>query len=123
MESQEKAKMRLEVILKVRSGLMTATEGALKLGVSRKTYYEWEERALSGMITALTDREGGRPAQPVDPEKEAMKKEIFEMKLELELREKAMILQKFLDDYEQQQKQLSSGSDMSAKKKSNRKKK
>lgn len=33
---------RAEVILKVQSGELTATEGAAMLKVSRKTYYEWE---------------------------------------------------------------------------------
>ena len=117
MESSEKAKKRLEVILKVQSGHLTATAGAEQLGVSRKTYYEWEARALAGMMEALTDREGGRPSKPIDSEKESMKQQIEEMKLELELRAKAKVLQKFLDDYELRQKSPSPGSGTSAKKK------
>jgi transposase len=35
------ARQRALVILQVRSGALTAKEGAKLLGVSRKTYYEW----------------------------------------------------------------------------------
>jgi hypothetical protein len=45
--TQEKARLRAEVIMKVRCGLMTAQQAAEQLGVSRKTYYQWEERGLS----------------------------------------------------------------------------
>jgi len=42
---QKLARERALVILRVRSGVLTAKQGAQELGVSRKTYYEWEERA------------------------------------------------------------------------------
>jgi transposase len=42
----ELARKRAAVIFAVRSGRITAEEGAKQLGVSRKTYYEWERRAL-----------------------------------------------------------------------------
>ena len=43
MEQEKKlARERASIILQVRSVALTATEGAERLGVSRKTYYEWE---------------------------------------------------------------------------------
>ena len=60
---------RQRVILDVLAERMNVTQAALELGVSRKTFYEWQERALSAMRAALRDRPGGRPPQPVDPEK------------------------------------------------------
>ena len=54
----------LQTIMQVRAGTLTATAAALQLGVSRKTYYEWEARALSGMLAALT------PSQPVRPQRD-----------------------------------------------------
>ena len=57
------------MILDVLAQRMTVTQAAVELGVSRKTFYEWQERALSAMRSALRDRPGGRPPQPVDPEK------------------------------------------------------
>ena len=44
-KEQKLARERALVILQVRSGALTAKEGAKLLGVSRKTYYEWEEKS------------------------------------------------------------------------------
>jgi len=71
-EEDAKARERQRVILEVLSGRMTATEAAGTLRVSRKTYYEWQDRGLSAMHQALMDRPGGRPPKPVDPEKERL---------------------------------------------------
>ena len=121
METSEKARQRMEVILQVQAGQLKATEGAEALGVARKTYYEWEHRALEGMLTALTDRDGGRPVKPHDPEKEALQNEVEDLKIRLELAEKAQILQKMLDDFERQQKSPSPDSGITGKKKKKRK--
>ncbi len=40
-KEQKLARERALVILQVRSGALTAKEGAQLLGISRKTYYEW----------------------------------------------------------------------------------
>jgi transposase len=53
MPATRSARLRAELILKVRTGQMTATAAAAALGVSRKTYYEWEVRGLRGMLRAL----------------------------------------------------------------------
>ena len=39
--TQQMARLRAELIMKVRCGLMTAAEAARQLGVSRKTFYKW----------------------------------------------------------------------------------
>jgi len=67
-EKETKARERARIILEVRSGKMTATDGAHLLGVSRQRFYEWEDRALSAMTEALQDREAGRPEKPVEPQ-------------------------------------------------------
>ena len=86
-EQETQARRRAELIVQVQSGLITATEAARQLGVSRKTYYEWEHRALSGMMGALQNKEGGRPSRPVDPEKETLKKRVEEMEAQERVRE------------------------------------
>jgi transposase len=63
---------RQRLILNVLADRMSVTEAARELGVSRKTFYEWQERALSAMRSALRDRPGGRPSKPADPEKERL---------------------------------------------------
>lgn len=73
-EQDPKAEERMRVILDHLAGKLTATQAALDLGISRKTFYEWLERGKEAMRSALMDRPGGRPLNPVDPEKERLQK-------------------------------------------------
>jgi hypothetical protein len=74
------------VILQVRSGRITATEAALLLGISRKTYYQWEQRALSGMLAGLENRSPGRPLAPKpDPETLRLKQQVAELENRLKV--------------------------------------
>ena len=86
---QQTARLRAEVIMKVRCGLLTAQQAAEHLGVSRKTYYKWEERGLAGLLSSLADQTSGRPSQPVDSERQAL-----ERQLELAHRECAILQHK-----------------------------
>lgn len=74
---------RADMILKVQAGEITASQAAAQLGMSRKTYYKWEKRALSAMLDGLVERETGRPTTPPDPEKEKLKTRIKELEREL----------------------------------------
>ena len=67
---------RRRAILDVLAERMSATQAALELGVSRKTFYEWQVRVLAAIREALRDRPGGRPLKPVDPEKERLAAEL-----------------------------------------------
>ena len=64
-----KAQQRALLIMQVQAGVITATEAARQLGISRKTYYQWEARALKGLLEAVTQQPPGRPRQP-DPAEE-----------------------------------------------------
>jgi transposase len=86
-EEKRLARRRAELIVQVRSGLLTATEAARQLGVSRKTYYQWEQRALSGMVEALQAKTGGRPCRPRDPQREQMQKRMSELEAQERMRE------------------------------------
>jgi len=82
-EQESKAKLVAEMVLKVRNGELSAKKAASMLGMSRKTYYKWERRALRGMLEALAERQVGRPAMPPeDPEKLALKEELEQLKVE-----------------------------------------
>jgi len=96
----ELARKRAEVIFAVRSGQITAEEGARRLGVSRKTYYEWENRALEAMTGALEDRAPGRPATPVDEEKERLQNEIAALQNDLFVAKKTVEVRDMLHAYE-----------------------
>ena len=98
---ETKARQRAEIIMKVRSGLLTATEGAAALGISRKTYYKWENRALDAMLDGLEDRETGRPELPGPLQNEIdLNKKIEELHRENELLEKKIELQKMMNKFE-----------------------
>ena len=99
-EEKRLARERAAVILEVRSGRLTATEGAERLGVSRKTYYEWEDRALKGMAQALENHFPGRPPIPVDPEKEELQREVQDLKKKLLLAEQTIEVKDLLTAYD-----------------------
>jgi transposase len=101
MKKKKVARQRALVILQVRSGVLTAKEGAKLLGVSRKTYYEWEERALRAMSLALENRSVGRPPVPVDEEKETLRERVQELEKKLDLAEKTIEVKELLAAYEE----------------------
>ena len=100
-KNKKLARQRALVILQVRSGALTAKEGAKLLGVSRKTYYEWEEKLLKAMALALENRPSGRPPLPLDPEKETLRERIRELEKKLELAEKTIEVKELLEVYEE----------------------
>src|SRR5512137_1961918 len=100
-EEQKLARERVLVILRVRSAAMTAKQGAQALGVSRKTYYEWEERALKAMALALENRVAGRPPASMDEEKERLRERIRELEKKLDLAEKTIEVKELLAAYEE----------------------
>jgi transposase len=95
--AQDKAQQRATVIMQVRAGQITATEAARILGVSRKTYYEWERRGLEGMLAELADQPPGRPMTESDPEKEALKAQLRQAEAKLEEARQVKELREILD--------------------------
>lgn len=95
------ARQRALVILQVQGGTLTAKQGSQLLGVSRKTYYEWEEKSLKAMALALENRPPGRPPALMDPEKEALRERIQELEKKLDLAEKTIEVKELLGTYEE----------------------
>src|SRR4030043_1748289 len=95
------ARERALVILQVRSGALTAKEGAKRLGGSRKTYYEWEEKSLRAMALALENRPAGRPPVPIDEEKETLRERVRELGKRVDLAEKTIEVKELLAAYEE----------------------
>lgn len=98
-----------------------AEEGAHRLGVSRKTYYEWERRALEAMTGALEDRAPGRPGTPRDEEKKRFQEKITELENKLFVAEKTVEVRDMLHAYELHNAKTKKG--MSEEKKQKRRKK
>jgi transposase len=82
---KDKARQRASVILQVRSGQISASEGARLLGISRKTYYQWEKRALRGMLQQLEEQAPGRPRKQTDPKAGAIRKKIAQLEAQLKV--------------------------------------
>lgn len=118
-----RARERAAVIFAVRSGQITAEEGARRLGVSRKTYYEWERRALQAITEALEDRAPGRPNTPRDEEKERLQNEITLLQNKLFVAEKTVEVRDMLHAYELHNARAKKGSGESLEKKPKQRKK
>jgi len=95
-DPQALARQRAQLIMQVRSGVVTAEAAARQLGISRKTYYKWERRALAAMVEALGNRGQGRPPQPSDPEKEALRRQTAELQARLTVLEQTARLRQVL---------------------------
>ncbi len=96
-QDQQQARMRAQLIVQVQSGLLSASQAAVKLGVSRKTYYKWEKRALAGMVQALTQKEVGRPSSPIDLEKQKLKLQNQELQQRLTSIEQSQKIRQLLE--------------------------
>ena len=110
-ERREDARKRLLVIMQVINGEITATKGAGLLGMSRRTYYKWEERFIESMLNSMEDRDPGRPSLAVDVEKEAMEKQlkdqadqILALRMGIRVRDEMMKMPEFLEMTENSKK-------------------
>ena len=94
---QALARQRAQLIMQVRSGLLSAQQAARQLGISRKTYYKWERRALAAMVEALGNREQGRSPRPTDPEKEVLQHQTEELQAKLQVLEQTARIRQALE--------------------------
>lgn len=101
-KDKERARLRAAVVFAVRSGQITAEEGARRLGISRKTYYEWESRALQAMTEAMETKSPGRPNTPHDAEKQRLQEQVTELQKKLFVAEKTVEVRDMLHAYELQ---------------------
>ena len=94
-----KARQRAEVIFKVRSGQMTATDAAQTLGISRQQYYQWEQRALQALLSSLENQPTGRPKTPTDPEKEKLQRRVQQLEQQVQQQEQREQLRQLLNQW------------------------
>ncbi len=98
MEEDIKARQRMQVIVEHLAGRMNATQAAQALGVSRKTFYEWLERARAAMSEALRDRAGGRPGKPEDAQKAQLQAELESLKKDRQVLEARLMLKDVIQE-------------------------
>jgi hypothetical protein len=70
---------RASLILQVRSGQLTATQAAQRLGISRQRYYLWERRALKALLSAVQDRPTGRPRRKANPKTQKLQRRVKDL--------------------------------------------
>ena len=93
---QHQARLRAELIMKVRCGLITASEAAKQLGVSRKTFYKWEQRGLNALLDHVTDQASGRRPNPSDDRCQSLEKQLAEANRQIDLLNHKMALKDVL---------------------------
>ena len=76
----------------MRCGLMSASQAAAELGVSRKTYYKWEQRGLTALLNGLSDQVPGRPEKPDTTVAQNLERQLDDLKRENQLLEQKMAL-------------------------------
>lgn len=110
--SRQTARLRAELIMKVRCGLLTARQAADRLGVSRKTFYKWEQRGLSALLDSVTDQPPGRPSLAQDEYRQWLEKQLQDANRQIDLLNHKMALKDVLMELELPQ----TGSDQAKKK-------
>ena len=96
MPNQQTARLRAEMIMKVRCGLLTVRQAASRMGVSRKTFYKWEQRGLNALLDNVTDLPPGRRAHPSDDRIQDLEKQLSQANREIELLNRKMALKDVL---------------------------
>lgn len=99
-----KARERAQVIFQVRSGQMSATQAARALGISRQQYYQWEQRALAALLTALENRPQGRPKGKRDPDKQSLQLQVNQLEKQVQHYEQKEKLHQLLKQWEERPK-------------------
>ena len=96
-------KQRFVTVYEVHAGKLTATEGAERLGVSRKTFYEYMEAFLGAASAALLPGIPGRPKltaetlriRELEKEKKRLEYELHEARAISELQCKIIAIRDF----------------------------
>jgi transposase len=87
---------RAEAIIRVCAEKISATEAAKQLGVSRKTYYQWQRKGLEAMMAALHDGPGRRPSHKEDPRLQKLQAHNRRLQIENELLQMRLEIQKIM---------------------------
>ena len=93
-------KQRLVTICEVQAGSISATEAAERLGVSRKTFYEYMDAFVKAAAEALTPGDPGRPKlsdekrriRQLEAEKKRLENELYEAKAISELQSRIIAI-------------------------------
>lgn len=99
-DTKVEAEKFLQVFLSVRGGTLTAKAAARQLGISRKTYYEWEARAFQGLMEGLRPKAAGRPSSIRDPAAERLREENQRLSRQVRELEQTLEIRRLLAEVE-----------------------
>lgn len=85
------AQRRAALFVQVQCSQITATEAAEQLGVVRKSYYQWERRALKALVEAMRERPQGRRTTR-DPQKEQLQRQVQQLQKQVRELEREVAL-------------------------------
>ena len=99
-QAYQAMKQRLVTICEVQAGSISATEAAERLGVSRKTFYEYMDAFVKAAAEALTPGDPGRPKlsdetrriRQLEAEKKRLENELYEAKAISELQSRIIAI-------------------------------
>ena len=109
MNSSTAVRQWASLILQVQAGQLTATQAARQMGISRKTYYQWEQRALQGLMEGLQRGKPGRPQVGPSPEIQRLQQRIQRLEQQLETTEQVAHLRQLLIQTKQPQPRAKKG--------------
>ena len=89
---------KITAVLSIWSERRTSAQAAERLGVSRKTFYKWEQRGLSALLDSVTDQPPGRPAHPPDDHRQWLEKQLNDANRQIDLLNRKMALKDVLMD-------------------------
>ncbi len=98
-----RAQERALLIMQVQAGTITASQAAKQLGISRKTYYQWEQRALSSMLDAVTRLPPGRPRKETSPTERKLEQKVWLLQKQLDKAQESKEIRAILDMVRRQQ--------------------
>jgi transposase len=78
------ARRRAALFVQVQCSQITAKEAAEQLGIARKSYYQWERRALAALMEAMRERPQGRPPTPPDAQKEQLQRQVQQLQKQVQ---------------------------------------
>jgi transposase len=94
--SPTEARQRALLILQAQTGQLSATAAAQQMGLSRKSYYQWEKRALAALLEAVQPQAPGRPSLTPDPEKAALRQRVAHLEQQVAELEQVNQLRQFV---------------------------
>jgi hypothetical protein len=96
--SRQTARLRAEMIMKVRCGLLTARQAAARTGRLAQDVLQVGAAGLNALLDSVTDQPPGRPSLPADDHRQWLEKQLQDANRQIDLLNHKMALKDVLAD-------------------------